>query len=140
MKRRFINTKVVIDIATDRVIEREGFEYEGPLAEAVAATAISKLGEIHGNGMRIEWWIFTIDPGSIAAGAQEIDTVAVPGARAGDPCWLNTRSPVVNLNNQGAKVTANDVVSIYLENNITVTTALDATAVICDLLIFKRAV
>lgn len=140
MKRKFINTRIVVDIATDRILSREGFEYEGPTAEAVAATAISKLWEAHGAGGKLEAWTFTLDPGSIAAAAQEIDTIAITGARAGDPCWVEFEAPDANVITGGAKVTANDVVSVYLSNNITVTTATDSAAKVGNLLILKRAI
>jgi hypothetical protein len=106
---------------------------------AVAATGISKLAEWEARGGRMEWWQFTLDPGSIAAAAQEIDTVAIPGARAGDPCWIEFEAPDANIITGGAKVTANDVVSVYLSNNITVTTATDSAAKVGNLLILKRS-
>lgn len=140
MKHKFINTRVVVDIATDRILSREGFEYQGPTAEAVAATAISKTWESHGFGGKLEAWTFTVDPGSIAASAQELETIAIPGARAGDPCWVEFEAPDANINMGGAKVTANDVVTVYLTNNITVTTATDSAAKVGNLLILKKAI
>ena len=135
-----VNRRVVIDMLTDQVIERESYEYSGPLAQAVAATLVSNLSSLNMAGGRLETWTFTLDPGSIAAAAQEIDTIAVTGARAGDPCWVSFEAPNANIITGGAKVTANDVVSVYLSNNITVTTATDSAAVVGYLLILKRAV
>ena len=137
--KRFINTKIVLDIASDKILHREGFEYEGPLAEAVAATAVTKVVEGHYAGAKMEVYSFSIDPGSIAAFAQEIETISVTGARAGDPCFVSLEAPPNALNTQGAKVTANDVVSFYLENN-QASTAVDATTLVGYLTIFKRAI
>ena len=137
--KKFINTRVVVDIESGKILHREGFEYEGPTAEAVTATAVTKLVEAHFPGAKMEVYSFSIDPGSIAAFAQEIETMSVTGARAGDPCSVSLEAPVAGLNTQGAKVTANDVVSFYLENN-QASTAVDATAAIGYLTIFKRAI
>ena len=106
-----------------------------------AATAISKVGEapsVHGG--RLEFWKFTLDPGSIAAAAQEVDTVAIPGAKAGDPCFASCEVPEASLICGGAAVTADDVVSIYISNNITVTTAFDGGSKVWNLQILKRTV
>jgi hypothetical protein len=107
---------------------------------AVEATAITKIGEIPGKGGTLEFWTMVIDPDSLAAAAQVINTVDLPGARAGDPCMCQARVPEAALIVQGATVTADDVVSVYMSNNITVTTALDSGALVYDLQIFKRAI
>ena len=44
--RRWINTLVVIDMVTDAVLAREGFEYEGPIAEAAGETTTTTLTEM----------------------------------------------------------------------------------------------
>lgn len=105
---------------------------------AVAASAITKVGEVPGHGGTLEFWTMVIDPDSVAAAAQVVNTAAIPGARAGDPCLCQARVPEAALIVQGATVTADDVVSIYMANNITVTTALDSGALVYDLQIFKR--
>jgi hypothetical protein len=43
---RWINTRVVIDMATDAVLEREGFAYDGPVAEAAGETTTTTLTEM----------------------------------------------------------------------------------------------
>lgn len=106
----------------------------------VAATSISKLGEMQAYGGRLEFWILTIDPDSLAAAAQIIETVAIPGARAGDPTFVNPRAIETQLVCQGSKVTADDVVSVYLYNGINATTAIDGGSKVYDLMIFKLAV
>lgn len=141
MKRKFINTRVVVDIATDMILFREGFEYEGPTAEAVTMTAVTKIAECANvAGGKLEIWQGTVDPGSIAAAAQEIETAAITGARAGDICWASLEAPVAGLNTQGAKITATDVMSVYLENNYGVTTAVDSAAVVVNMFVLKRSV
>ena len=106
----------------------------------MAGTAISKIAEQHVRGGRLEWWRFTLDPASIAAAAQGIETVAIPGARAGDPCFVSPEAVEANVVPVGAAVTADDVVSVYIDNNITVTTAVDGAAKTWNLQILKRAV
>jgi hypothetical protein len=105
-----------------------------------AASAISKLAEQQMAGGRLEIWKFTLDPGSIAAAAQEVDTIAVSGAKAGDPCFVSFEAPDANVLAAGAKVTADDVVSVYIDNNITVTTAVDGASMTGYLSILKRTV
>lgn len=137
--KRFINTRIVLDIESDKILHREGFEYDGPMAEAVTATAVTKLVESHSAGAKVEVYSFSIDPGSIAAFAQEIETIGVTGARTGDPCFVSVEAPSASLALQGAKVTATDVVSFYLANH-QATTAVDSGALVGYLKIYKRAV
>ena len=37
LNQMWINTRVVIDMATDEVLEQEGYLYDGPVAEAAGA-------------------------------------------------------------------------------------------------------
>ena len=106
----------------------------------MAATAISKKAEIDMHGGRLEIWKCSIDPASIAAGAQGIETIAIPGATAGDPVWAQPEAVETQLIVQGAKVTAADVVSVYLSNAIDATTAIDGGAKIWNVMILKLAV
>jgi hypothetical protein len=105
----------------------------------MAGTAVTKKAEQQIKGGVLQFWTFSVDPASIAAAAQGIETVAIPGARAGDQTFVNARAPEANLIVAGSKVTADDVVSVYLDNNITVTTALDGGAIVYDLQILKFA-
>jgi len=134
-----INTRVVLDIESGKVLSRDSFNYDGPCAEAVTATAVTKLVESHLAGGKMEVYSFSVDPGSVAAFAQEIETMTVTGARAGDPCSVSVEALGASLCSQGAKVTATDVVSVYLANH-QATTAVDSAAVVGYLTIFKRAV
>jgi len=137
--KRFINTKVVLDIESGQVLSREGFDYDGPVAEAVTATAVTKLVESYSPGAKVEVYSFSIDPGSIAAFAQEVETMAITGARTGDPVFVSMEAPGASIAVQGAKVTATDVVSFYLANH-QATTAVDSGALVGYLKIYKRAV
>ena len=137
--KRFINTKVVLEIESGKVLSREGFEYDGPCAEAVTATAVTKLAEAWEAGSKKEVYSFSIDPGSIATVAQEIETMAVTGARIGDPVFINIEALSASLVCQGAKVTATDVVSFYIANHQP-TTAVDSAALVGYLTIYKRGV
>jgi len=107
---------------------------------AVTGTGVSQLAEWDVKGGLMQWWTGTVDPGSIAAAAQEIETFTIPGATAGDPVWASLEAPVANLNIQGAKVTGTDVVSVYLGCNYGVTTAVDSTAVVVQMMVLKRAI
>lgn len=138
--KRFMNLEIIyalivagLAIVTELICSSAG------VALAVAATAVTKVVEGHFAGAKMEVYSFSIDPGSIAAFSQEIETIAITGARAGDPCFVSLEAPTANLNTQGAKVTANDVVSFYLENN-QATTAVDAGATVGYLMIFKKAI
>ena len=137
--KRFINTRVVLDIESGKVLKREGFDYDGPCAEAVTATAVTKLVESYSPGAKVEVYSFSIDPGSIAAFAQEVETMAITGARTGDPVFVSMEAPGASIAVQGAKVTATDVVSFYLANH-QATTAVDSGALVGYMKIYKRAV
>jgi len=139
--KRFINTRISIDIESGKVLSREGFYYDGPLAEAVTGSTPVKIAEVpHCNGGKLEIWQSTVTTTGIAAATQEIETFAITGARTGDMCWATLEAPVVNLNMQGAKVTASDVVSVYLENNFGVTTALGTSAPVVNIFVLKRGI
>lgn len=103
-----------------------------------AATGISKLADFFVPGGKMEVWEFTLDPGSIAAAAQDISTVAIPNAAVGDKVIsINVEAPESALIVQGGKITAAAVLSVYLTNNITVTTALDSGALVYQVTLLK---
>ena len=139
--KRFINSKIVVDIGSDTILHREGFIYDGPVAEAVTGTTPTKIAECPNvMGGKLEIWTSLVTTTGIAAATQEIETFAVTGARTGDVCWANIEAPIANLNCQGAKVTASDVVSVYLGNNFGATTALGTSAPVVTIFVLKRAV
>ncbi len=106
----------------------------------MAGTSVTKVFEASGRGGRIEWWRFSLDPASIAAGAQGIETLTIPGARSGDPVMASPEAIETQLLPQGAKVTADDEVSVYLNNGINATTAINGGAKTWNLVIIKRGV
>jgi len=106
----------------------------------MAGTAITKKGECNMGGGRQEWWQCSIDPASVAAAAQGIETIAIPGARAGDPVLALPEAIETQLHPQGAKVTADDVVSVYLCNGINATTAINGGAKIWNIIILKLSI
>lgn len=106
----------------------------------MAGTAIVLKAQIHLQGGSLQVWQFSIDPASVAAAAQGIETVAIPGARAGDPCFVNAEAIETQLLVQGAKVTADNVVSVYLNNGINATTPIDGGAKVYTLTIIKLTI
>ena len=103
----------------------------------MAGTAVTKKGIIHGHGGRIELYTFTLDPASIAADAQGTEVVTIPGAKAGDMVFASPEAPDKHLLPSGAKVTADDTVTVYINNNFTATTALDGASKTWSLMIVK---
>jgi hypothetical protein len=103
-----------------------------------AATGISKKAEFFMAGGKFEIWEFTLDPGSIAAAAQDVSTVAIPNAEVGDKVLaINVEVPEAALIVQGGKITSAGVLSVYLTNNLPVTTALDSGALVYQVTLFK---
>lgn len=88
---------------------------------------MSKLGEIRDavRGAWIEFGNFTLDPASIAAASQGVETVTITGAKTGDLIFVNPEAIENRLIPAGAKVTATDTVSIYLNNAYDATTAVN---------------
>lgn len=103
----------------------------------MAGTAVTKKGIIHGQGGRIELYTFSLDPASIAADAQGVETLTISGAKAGDMVFVSPEAAEKHLIPAGAKVTADDTVSVYINNNFTATTALDGAAKTWSLMIVK---
>lgn len=138
--KKFINLEIVYAlIVAALAVVTEWFFTTAGVALAVTATAVTKVVEAHMAGSKMEVYSFSIDPGSIAAFAQEVETMAVTGARTGDPVLVSIEAPGSSIAVQGAKVTATDVVSFYLANH-QATTAVDSAALVGYLTIFKRAV
>lgn len=87
---------------------------------------------VNANGPQGGWtdfWQVSLNPTSIAAGARASFTIDVVGAKVGDLVFASPEGPLAaELSLAGAKVTAADVVTIYLDNNIDATTAIDDAA------------
>ena len=106
----------------------------------MAGTAVLMKAFEEGKGGRFEVWQCSIDPASIAAAAQGIETITITGARAGDPVWAQPEAIETMLIVQGAKVTGDDEVSVYLSNAINASTAIDGGAKVWNILICKLSV
>lgn len=96
----------------------------------------TKKGEMHGvQGGWIEFGTIAIDPASVAAAAQGIETTAVEGVATGDMVFANAQALPLMAAVVGAKVTAADVVSLYVNNMYDATTAVNVGAIVVDILI-----
>jgi hypothetical protein len=80
----------------------------------------------HFTGADVEFGTFTFDMASVAAAAQGAQTVTVTGAKVGDLIFVNTEAAVATGVLAGAKVTATDTVTLYLNALRDTTTAFDA--------------
>jgi hypothetical protein len=125
---------------TDQVIERESYEYRGPLAEAVTGTGVTLIADWPVKGGNMRTYTSTVDHGSIAAAAEEIETYAVTGLTTTDKIVsFVAEDPNANVVPVGAKVTATDVVSVWLISNYGVTTATGTGTVVVNFTVFKRS-
>lgn len=88
---------------------------------------MTKLGEIRDSvrGAWIEFGTFTLDPASVAAASQGVETVAITGAKTGDLIFVNPEALENRVAVVGAKVTDTDEVSVYINNLYDATTAVD---------------
>lgn len=96
----------------------------------MSATAVTKKGEIRDSvlGAWVEFGTFSLDPASIAANSQGVETATITGAKTGDMIFVSPEALAASMVCVGAKVTGADTVSIYLNNTIDATTAVDGAA------------
>lgn len=98
--------------------------------------AYTKKSEVqHGSGGWYETGIFTLDPASIAANDQGIETVTITGLKTGDQAWVNPQALPASIAYVGCKVTATDTLSVYFNNTIDATTAVDIASKTFDVFI-----
>jgi hypothetical protein len=90
----------------------------------------------HFHGSNLEVGTFTLDPASIAAAAQGVSTVTVTGAKVGDLVFVNAEALDNRIVCAGAKVTATDTVSLYINNMFDATTAVDGASKTWSYLLF----
>lgn len=96
----------------------------------------TKTGQIDGvKGGWIELGTISIDPASVAADAQGIETTAITGVKTGDMVFINSQALPKMVSIVGAKVTAADVVSVYVNNMYDATTAVNIGAITIDIMI-----
>lgn len=98
----------------------------------------TKTGEIidASKGGWIEIGTITVDPASIAAAAQGIETTTVTGVLLGDQVFVDGRDMPSMAALVGSKVTATDTVSMYFNNMYDATTAKDIASLVFDVMIF----
>ena len=72
---------------------------------------------LNANGARLEFGTFTLDPASIADGAQGAEAVTVNGAEAGDLVFCECQGLDASLAYAGSKVTDADEVTVYINND-----------------------
>lgn len=98
--------------------------------------AYTKKAEQHNiQGGWLEFGTFTLDPASIAANAQGIETVTITGLKTGDQTFINPQATATSMVVVGSKVTATDTLSVYINNTIDATTAVDGASKTYDILI-----
>lgn len=97
----------------------------------------TKKGQISDavQGAWIEFGSIAIDPASVAADAQGIETTAITGVKAGDLVFINAEALPKMVSVVGAKVTADDEVSVYVNNMYDATTAVNVGAIVIDIMI-----
>ncbi len=98
--------------------------------------AVLNKGSVDAKGALIEFGTFTLDAASIAAAAQGVETVTITGAKVGDPVFVNARALGNRAAVVGAKVTAADTVSVYINNLYDATTAVNLADTTFDYILF----
>ncbi len=103
----------------------------------MSATSITKKGEIRDGvtGAWVEFGTFVLNAASIAAAAQGIETAAISGAKVGDIVMVNPRAMEAKAAVVGAKVTAANEVSVYINNMYDSSTAVDLGSLTFDYII-----
>ncbi len=86
-------------------------------------------------GAWLEVGTFTLDPASVAAASQGVETVTIAGVEVGDQVFVNARGLENRIAVVGAAVTAADTVSIYINNLYDATTAVNGGSKTYDILI-----
>ena len=89
---------------------------------------MARSGNIQALGGNIEFGTFSLNPASIAAASQGVETVTITGAKTGDLIFVSPEALENRVACVGAKVTAADTVSVYLNNMYDATTAVDGGA------------
>lgn len=98
--------------------------------------AYTKKAEQHNiQGGWLEFGTFTLNPASIAAASQGVETVTITGIATGDQAFVNAQALENRLAVAGCKVTAADTLSVYLNNMYDATTAVDGASLTYDVMI-----
>lgn len=94
-------------------------------------------GEAHDGvqGGYIEFGSISVDPASVAANAQGIETTAITGTKVGDLVFVNMEAGPTSFVCTGGKITVDGTLSLYFNNTIDSSTAVNASAVTVDVMI-----
>jgi hypothetical protein len=90
-------------------------------------------------GADVEVGTVSLNPGSIAAASQGTVTGTITGAKQGDQVFMTPQGLDNKLAFAGAKITADDTVTVYLNNVIDATTAVDGASLTWDYQLVKSA-
>lgn len=106
------------------------------------AGTYTKKGSIYDSvrGGSVEFGQISINPASVAANSQGIETTPITGLATTDMVFVNAQALPASVAVVGAKPTAAGTLSIYLNNTIDATTAVDVGAIVVDVMIIKLAV
>lgn len=85
-------------------------------------------GTLHAHGGNMEFGTFSLNPASVAAASQGANTVTIAGAKVGDMIFVQAEDLENRIAAVGAKVTATDTVTVYINNMYDATTAVDGVA------------
>lgn len=97
----------------------------------------TKTGQINDAvlGAWIEFGTISIDPASVAADAQGIETTPITGVKTGDMVFVNARALPKMIACVGGKITADDELSLYFNNMYDATTAVNVSSITVDVMI-----
>lgn len=102
----------------------------------MAATSVTRKMTIDdGKGGWVEFGTFVLNAASIAAAAQGVETGTITGAKVGDGVFVNCRAMEAKGAVVGAKITATDTISIYINNMYDATTAVDLGSLTFDYMV-----
>lgn len=89
--------------------------------------AYTKKSELHQSvqGAWLEFGTFTLDPASIAAASKGSEAVTIDGVAVGDMVIVQPEDLEVGVVVTGAKVTAEDTVTVYINNTYDASTAVN---------------
>lgn len=89
-------------------------------------------------GAWVEFGTFTLNPASLAAATKVGVAVTVSGVKAGDSVFVNPQDLDYGIVVTGAKVTADNEVTVYINNTYDATTAVDGADKTYDILILHK--
>lgn len=83
---------------------------------------------VQAQGAALEFGTFTLDPANIAAAAKGSTTVTIAGAKAGDLIFVNAEDLDNRIAVTGAKITAANTATVYINNMYDATTGVDGVS------------